>query len=140
MAAASPLRFTRVELRNWRNFRAVDVALGERAFLVGPNASGKSNFLGALRLLRDVAKPTGGLSAALESHGGVSAIRCCAKSLVPEWPEAAPSLKAAMLTLCAGSRHGELRDMARSGRIEKQVLGVWLSDFTREAWDRPVRR
>lgn len=76
MAQAPGLRFTRVKLRNWRNFRETEVRLGERAFLVGPNASGKSNFLSALRFLRDIAKPTGGLSAALELHGGFSAIRC----------------------------------------------------------------
>lgn len=76
MVSPTGLRFTRVKLRNWRNFRAVDVALGERAFLVGPNASGKSNFLSALRFLRDVAKPTGGLSTALDFQGGFPAIRC----------------------------------------------------------------
>jgi predicted ATPase len=54
----------------------VDVKLEERAFLVGPNASGKSNFLAALQFLRDVAKPTGGLSAAVSSHGGFRSIRC----------------------------------------------------------------
>lgn len=76
MPNPSGLRFTRVRLRNWRNFRRAEVRLGERAFLVGPNASGKSNFLSALRFLRDVAKPTGGLSSALELYGGFSAIRC----------------------------------------------------------------
>ncbi len=75
---------SRVKLRNWRNFRAVDVGLGERVFLVGPNASGKSNFLGALRFLRDVAKPGGGLQKAVEDHGGVSKIRCLAARRHPD--------------------------------------------------------
>ncbi|MDP8314874.1 MAG: AAA family ATPase [Candidatus Celaenobacter antarcticus] len=36
---------SRLILKNWRNFRNVDVNLRERQFLVGPNASGKSNLL-----------------------------------------------------------------------------------------------
>mgnify|MGYP003325831793 CR=1 FL=1 len=30
-------------LKNWRNFLSVDVGLGDRVFVVGPNACGKSN-------------------------------------------------------------------------------------------------
>ncbi len=63
------LRFTRVRLENWRNFRQAEVRLGDRALLVGPNASGKSNFLDALRFLRDIAKPEGGLVSALSQPG-----------------------------------------------------------------------
>ena len=37
-------RITHLGLSNWRNFPKVDVDLAGRAFLVGPNASGKSNF------------------------------------------------------------------------------------------------
>lgn len=71
------LRFTRVRLVNWRNFREAEVRLTGRAFLVGPNASGKSNFLDALRFLRDLAKPAGGgLAAALEERGGFASVRC----------------------------------------------------------------
>lgn len=65
-----------ITLKNWRNFRSVDVDLRERAFLVGPNASGKSNFLDSLRFLRDLAKPGGGLQKAVSDRGGVSKIRC----------------------------------------------------------------
>ena len=56
------MRFTRLHLENWRNFRELDVPLGERVFLVGPNAAGKSNLLDALRFLRAVAEPGGGLA------------------------------------------------------------------------------
>ncbi|MCC6131338.1 MAG: AAA family ATPase [Acidobacteria bacterium] len=52
---------TRLVLKNWRNFLAVDVGLRDRAFLVGPNASGKSNLLDSLLFLRDLAKESGGL-------------------------------------------------------------------------------
>jgi predicted ATPase len=74
------MRFSRVALENWRNFTHVDVALQNRAFLVGPNASGKSNFLDALRFLRDLVVPGGGFQKAVNGppRGGVSRIRCLA--------------------------------------------------------------
>lgn len=34
---------TRVKLTNWKNFKKVDVNLRGRVFVVGANASGKSN-------------------------------------------------------------------------------------------------
>lgn len=72
------LRVTRLALTNWRNFRNAEVALGGRAFIVGPNASGKSNLLDALRFLRDLARPGGGLTAAFSAQhrGSFSAVRC----------------------------------------------------------------
>jgi hypothetical protein len=69
------VRFTRIKLENWRNFLSVDVPLQRRAFLVGPNASGKSNFLDAFRFLRDIADPQGGFQAAVNKRGGVSQLR-----------------------------------------------------------------
>jgi predicted ATPase len=70
-------------LKNWRNFREADVTLGNRAFLVGPNASGKSNFLDVFRFLRDTAKPGGGLQKAVNDRGGISKIRCLAARKQP---------------------------------------------------------
>ena len=69
---------SRIALKNWRNFRNVDVKLSDRVFIVGPNASGKSNFLDALRFLRDLAKPGGGLEKAVSDRGGLIKIRCLA--------------------------------------------------------------
>jgi predicted ATPase len=69
---------SRVILKNWRNFRSVNANLGRRVFLVGPNASGKSNFLDALRFLRDIARAGGGLQKAVSDRGGISKIRCLA--------------------------------------------------------------
>lgn len=69
---------TRVTLENWKNFRKVDVELADRMFLVGPNASGKSNLLDAFRFLCDIAKVGGGLQKAVNDRGGVSKLRCLA--------------------------------------------------------------
>ena len=63
-------------LKNWRNFLSVDVELGDRVFVVGPNACGKSNFLDVFRFLRDIVKPGGGLQKAVKDRGGVPKIRC----------------------------------------------------------------
>jgi len=73
-----------ISLQNWRNFRSVDVDLGNRVFLVGPNASGKSNFLDVFRFLRDVAKAGGGLQQAVIERGGLSKIRCLAARQHPD--------------------------------------------------------
>ena len=72
-------------LKNWRNFQAVDVSLSERAFVIGPNASGKSNLLDAFRFLRDIAKEEGGgLQYAISERGGLSKIRCLAARRYPD--------------------------------------------------------
>lgn len=67
---------TRIKLKNWRNFQAIDIPLREVSYLLGPNASGKSNLLDALRFLRDISKPQGGgLQAAVSVRGGMGKIR-----------------------------------------------------------------
>ncbi len=69
------MRYKRLELMNWKNFREAAVDLPLRGFLIGPNASGKSNFLDAFRFLRDLAVPAGGLQRACQERGGISALR-----------------------------------------------------------------
>lgn len=69
------MRITRIELKNWRNFQQADLVLSQRLFIVGPNAAGKSNFLDAIRFLRDLAIDGGGLQQALKTRGGVSRVR-----------------------------------------------------------------
>jgi len=72
------VRIRRVKLKNWRNFREAEAAtLTDVVYILGPNASGKSNVLDALRFLRDIAKSKGGgLQAAIEDRGGLKKIRC----------------------------------------------------------------
>ncbi len=71
------MRFVHVKLGNWRNFKNANIDIDKRTFLVGPNASGKSNFLDVFRFLRDVADPQGGFQRAVQDQhrGGVSQIR-----------------------------------------------------------------
>jgi predicted ATPase len=77
------LRFTRLKLGNWRNFTSVDVRLQLRMFLVGPNASGKSNFLDCFRFLSDVVTVGGGFEAAVSKRGGVTMLRSFAARRYP---------------------------------------------------------
>ncbi len=67
--------FTHLSLESWRNFRKVDLPLRERMFIVGPNASGKTNLLDAFKFLADIARPKGSLAGAVEDRGGFSRIR-----------------------------------------------------------------
>jgi energy-coupling factor transporter ATP-binding protein EcfA2 len=75
IAIGSLVLFTRIHLENWKNFTRLDVPLRRRTFVVGPNASGKSNLLDAMRFLRDIAEPQGGLQRAMASRHGISQIR-----------------------------------------------------------------
>ncbi len=75
----------RIKLKNWRNFRSIDIPLRDVTYLLGPNASGKSNLLDALRFLRDVSKDKGGgLQTAVAERGGISKLRCLHARRDPE--------------------------------------------------------
>ncbi len=74
-----------LKLQNWRNFTSVDVNLKETVYLIGPNASGKSNLLDVLRFMRDIVNPKGGgLQQAIDSRGGLKKIRSLA-ARKPAW-------------------------------------------------------
>jgi predicted ATPase len=77
------VRITRVKIRNWRNFTQAEVMLDQRAFLIGPNASGKSNFFEALKFLRDLVAVGGGLQEAARLRGGLGEIRSFAARSKP---------------------------------------------------------
>jgi predicted ATPase len=72
------MRISKIKLVNWKNFKDVKVDLEYRAFIVGANASGKSNFLDAIRFLRDIIRQGGSLQEAVRIRDGVSKIRCVA--------------------------------------------------------------
>ena len=75
---------SRLVLKNWRNFRTFDVTFGDRVIIIGPNASGKSNLLDAIRFLRDIAHPGGGLQQAITQRRGLTKVRCLAARREPE--------------------------------------------------------
>lgn len=70
------LRFTRLKIAGWKNFRNAELALQTRAFFIGPNASGKSNLLDVFRFLGEVASQgSGGLQAAIRVRRGFTGLR-----------------------------------------------------------------
>lgn len=70
------MQVTRVKLKNWRNFQEVDVPLKPRTYVLGANASGKSNFLDVFRFMRTLAQTEGGgLQKALRDRGGLTKLR-----------------------------------------------------------------
>lgn len=70
------MQIVNLKLKNWLNFRSVDVPLGPRTTLIGANASGKSNFMEVLRFLRTVAqKDGGGLQQAVKDRNGMAKLR-----------------------------------------------------------------
>lgn len=74
-----------IKLKNWRNFRVAQAKLRERVYIIGPNASGKSNLLDAFRFLRDICKTEGGgFQKAVKDRGGVPKLRCLAARRDPE--------------------------------------------------------
>lgn len=76
---------THIKLKNWRNFRALDVPLRDVTYLLGPNASGKSNLLDVFRFLRDISKPKGGgLQTAVSDRDGITKVRCLHARRDPE--------------------------------------------------------
>jgi predicted ATPase len=54
------MKFTRIKLENWRNFKSVDQELRDRVFVIGPNAAGKTNLLDVFQFLKDICEPIGG--------------------------------------------------------------------------------
>jgi predicted ATPase len=71
------MRIDHIRLKNRLNFRKVDAALAETTYLIGPNASGKSNFLDLFRFLRTVADSSGGgIQRAVAERGGINKLRC----------------------------------------------------------------
>lgn len=69
------MRFRKIVLKNWKNFRETEIKVGDHLILVGENASGKSNLLDAFRFLRDISSDGGSLQKAVLSRGGMRSIR-----------------------------------------------------------------
>ena len=73
--APKPMRFTSLKLESWKNFKKVEIPLAGRAFIIGPNASGKSNVLEVFRFLHDLTTEGGGLAKAVSLREGMSKLR-----------------------------------------------------------------
>src|SRR6267143_2955092 len=68
---------TRLQVKNFKSLRELDLQLGPINVLVGPNMAGKSNILDVFRFLHDILSGAGGLQGlnfALVQRGGVNEI------------------------------------------------------------------
>lgn len=75
----------KLSLRNWRNFQKGEIQISDRLFVIGPNASGKSNLLDVFRFLRDISLAKGGgFQQAVDIRGGISSIRCLSARRNPD--------------------------------------------------------
>lgn len=75
----------KLRLTNWRNFQQAELKLRNRLFLIGPNASGKSNLLDAFKFLRDISMAKGGgFQQAVDLRGGISSIRSLSARRYPD--------------------------------------------------------
>lgn len=51
------MRLSRITIKNFRNFKYLDVYLGQHAVVLGENKVGKTNLLFALRMILDPTLP-----------------------------------------------------------------------------------
>src|SRR5712691_8064911 len=66
-------RILRLRLDNFLSYRSAVLDFGNFIALVGPNASGKSNAVSAIKLLREI--PLHGLQTAIARRGGFDQLR-----------------------------------------------------------------
>jgi AAA15 family ATPase/GTPase len=62
-----------IKLSNFRTFEEIDIDLGMFNVLIGTNASGKSNFIHAIKFVKDIAES--GLDSAISLQGGIEYAR-----------------------------------------------------------------
>lgn len=75
----------KLNLKNWRNFKEASIEFSRISYVIGPNASGKSNLLDVFRFLRDICKPSGGgLQQAVAIRDGIPRLRCLHARKDPE--------------------------------------------------------
>lgn len=63
----------KIEVKNFKSFENLDIKLGNFNVIIGPNASGKTNFISIFEFLRDIASL--GLDNAISLQGGNEYIR-----------------------------------------------------------------
>jgi predicted ATPase len=136
---------TRVRITNYKSIARCDVALGPFTVLLGLNAAGKSNFLDALRFVRDAV--VHGPGEAVASRGGLGEVvrrvperaRFCAVSLdcqvlasPDEGGDERPVRARYEFTLAAAEGHPE------RPRIEREECTIGPPHGPPQAWYRVV--
>lgn len=113
------LRFRSLTLRNFLSYRDATIEFSDFVALVGPNSSGKSNAVAAIKLLRDI--PTHGLPNAIRRRGGFDQLRHRSEGrpydpalkLEFQYGNSTPSFYEINLSSVAGKRYEVKRESAR---------------------------
>ncbi len=63
----------KIRVENFKSFKKLEIELGKFNVLIGPNASGKSNFIQIFQFLKDIANS--GLDNAISMHGSVEYLK-----------------------------------------------------------------
>lgn len=115
----------RIKAKNWKNFGNIDISVTERLFIVGANASGKSNFLDFFRFLKDLSN--NGLQKAVNARGGLKKIRNL-NARKPSYIEVSLEL----LDIENNDQWGyTLQFNSRGGTADKPVIYVYVEKVTR---------
>lgn len=121
---------TRIELKNWKNFAEVDVACGKRMFIIGPNASGKSNFLDALMFLKDTAL-LGLERSVAEQRAGMKRIRYINARNHPDVTISVTLDDAWKYSLTFGADKGKTVPYVIEERVDQRVDRKWRTILKR---------
>lgn len=132
-----------IKLVNWKNFQHVDVNLVNRVFVVGANASWKSNFLDVIRFLRDIVKQSWWLQTAVAQRWWVSKIRSLAArkvsyiSIQVELSETEKSLKPSWVYFISFEHTWWGIRLNQASIIEEKVTNLaWKVIIHRKKWDK----
>lgn len=136
--------FKRLEMTNFLSYKSAAVDFGRFVALVGPNASGKSNAVSAIRLLREVA--VYGLPIALARRGGFDQLRHRSNGRPND-----PALRMTFAFDDERVSHYELKLGAVKGgryRVKEETASVWLlgdhftmrSDGVKVGWEDHLQR
>ena len=131
--ASRSLHFTHVHLENWRNFVRADAALQRRAFLVGSNASGKSNFLDAFRRLAASNSPRAGSrgrtrrAALIDARIGLSPSRVtCFLFIISVLDSCQPSSVGARVVLGSKEQFSRSQSTVEGHGIREMTEGILI--------------
>lgn len=114
--------FKRLDMTNFLSYKAASVEFGRFVALVGPNASGKSNAVSAIKLLHEVA--VYGLPIALARRGGFDQLRHRSNGRPND-----PALRMTFAFDGEHDSHYELKLGAVKGgryRVKEETASVWL--------------
>lgn len=136
--------FKRLEMTNFLSYKSATVEFGRFVALVGPNASGKSNAISAIRLLREVA--VYGLPIALARRGGFDQLRHRSNGRPND-----PALRMTFAFDGERDSYYELKLGAVKGgryRVKEETASVWLlgdrftmrSDGVKVEWEDDLHR